>query len=164
MATRLLLVCVLVLSGLVACGGGARRVTPPPPVQPATPPTPEPVAQPTVPSQEVVALVPIYFDFDKYDIRPDQRAPLANNAKILQGQTGITRVVIEGHCDERGTNEYNMALGQRRADSVKNYLINYGIDRAKLATVSYGEERPVDPGHNEEAWARNRRAEFVIQK
>jgi len=69
---------------------------------------------------------------------------------------------IEGHCDERGTIEYNLALGERRANSVKNYLVNYGIDPNRLTTISYGEERPKDPRHNEEAWAKNRRVEFVI--
>jgi peptidoglycan-associated lipoprotein len=73
------------------------------------------------------------------------------------------KIVIEGHCDERGTAEYNIALGERRAKSVKRYLINLGVDSSQLSTISYGEERPADPGHNEAAWAKNRRAEFVIQ-
>ena len=152
---------------LTACGGGAKQVqpTPVPPepriVQEPAPPVPEePVAAP----EPALALAPIYFDFDKSDIRTDQRGPLADNAKLLESHGDVTRVVIEGHCDERGTNEYNMALGQRRADSVKNYLVNYGIPRTKLSTLSYGEERPMDPGHTEAAWARNRRSEFVIQK
>ncbi|MBN1423223.1 peptidoglycan-associated lipoprotein Pal [Candidatus Fermentibacteria bacterium] len=108
--------------------------------------------------------MPIYFDYDRSDVKANQRGPLADNAKAIEADGGIARVIIEGHCDERGTNEYNMALGQRRADSVKNYFVNYGIPKTKLSTVSYGEDRPVDPGHTEEAWARNRRAEFIIQK
>ena len=71
-------------------------------------------------------------------------------------------VTIQGHCDERGTNEYNLALGDRRADSTKTFLVDLGISASRLTTVSYGEERPVDPRHNEEAWAKNRRAHFVI--
>ena len=71
-------------------------------------------------------------------------------------------VIIEGHCDERGTNEYNMALGDRRAESAKSFLVDFGIALERLATVSYGEERPFDPRHNKEAWAKNRRAHFVI--
>jgi len=152
---------------LVACGGGAKQVqpTPVPPepriVQEPPPPVPE---EPVVAPEPKLVLAPVYFDFDRSDIRSDQRGPLAENAKSLETHDEVTRVVIEGHCDERGTNEYNMALGQRRADSVKNYLANYGIPRTKLSTLSYGEERPADPGHTESAWAKNRRVEFVIQK
>ena len=72
-------------------------------------------------------------------------------------------VVIEGHCDERGTEEYNIALGERRANSAKKYLINLGVNPSQLSTISFGEEKPADPGHNEEAWAKNRRDEFVVQ-
>ena len=74
----------------------------------------------------------------------------------------ISSIVIEGHCDERGTAEYNMALGQRRAEETKKYLINLGIKESIIKTISYGEERPLDPGNNEEAWAKNRRAHFVV--
>ncbi len=165
---RGVLIGVAIVALAVACGGGAKqtgRVQPPPERERVTEPEPTPQDQETVPAPEPgIALTTIYFDFDRYDIRPDQRGPLAENARTLETRTDWSRVTIEGHCDERGTNEYNMALGQRRADSVKNYLVNYGIPKAKLSTVSYGEERPVDPGHNEEAWARNRRAEFVVQK
>jgi peptidoglycan-associated lipoprotein len=74
------------------------------------------------------------------------------------------KIRIEGHCDERGTNEYNMALGERRANSAKKYLIKLGVKESQLSTISYGEEKPLDPGHNEEAWAMNRRAHFAIVK
>jgi len=103
----------------------------------------------------------IYFDFDKSNIRSDQQPTLNNNAQLLSQYKTVT-ILVEGHCDERGTNEYNLALGQHRADAVKNYLIDYGIDRSRISTVSYGEERPVDNGHNETAWAKNRRDEFTI--
>ena len=103
----------------------------------------------------------IHFDFDKYDIRPQDAEILKENAALLKKYPKV-KIQIEGHCDERGTNEYNMALGERRANSTKNYLISLGIPAERMTTISYGEERPVDPGHNEEAWAKNRRAHFVI--
>jgi peptidoglycan-associated lipoprotein len=103
----------------------------------------------------------IYFDFDKYDLKPEARAILVEKAEFLKKYPTV-RILIEGHCDERGTNEYNLALGERRANSVKQYLIHLGISPDRLSTISYGEERPVDPRHNEEAWAKNRRAHLVI--
>jgi len=103
----------------------------------------------------------IHFDFDKYDLRPDARAVLDRKVAFLNEQ-GSVRSQIEGHCDERGTNAYNMVLGERRANAAKRYLSTAGISAGRLSTISYGEERPLDPGHNEAAWARNRRAHFVI--
>lgn len=103
----------------------------------------------------------IHFDFDKYDIRPQDAEILKENAALLKKYPKV-KIQIEGHCDERGTNEYNMALGERRANSTKNYLISLGIPAERMTTISYGEERPIDPGHNEEAWAKNRRAHFII--
>jgi peptidoglycan-associated lipoprotein len=104
----------------------------------------------------------IYFDFDQSMIRPDAQEVLRKKAEFLRENPGIS-VVIEGHCDERGTAEYNLALGERRALAAKAFLMNMGISSARLSTISYGEERPVDPGSNEDAWARNRRAHFVLQ-
>ncbi len=103
----------------------------------------------------------IHFDFDRYNIRPGDAEILKENADILKKFPNL-KIQIEGHCDERGTNEYNLALGERRANSAKNYLISLGISPDRISTISYGEERPLDPGHNEEAWAKNRRAHFVI--
>ena len=103
----------------------------------------------------------IYFDFDKSNIRVDQRRLIESNAQLLSKYKTL-KVRIEGHCDERGTNGYNLALGQRRADAIKRYLIDYGISSSNITTLSYGEERPVDSGHNETAWGKNRRGEFVI--
>ena len=105
----------------------------------------------------------IYFDFDKYNIRPQGRLILKENYAVLRGEPGV-EVFIEGHCDERGTVEYNLALGQRRANATRDFLISLGMDSPQLSTVSYGEERPLDPRHNEEAWAKNRRCHFVILK
>ncbi len=103
----------------------------------------------------------IHFDFDKYDIRPSDAEILKENAAILKKYPNV-KIQIEGHCDERGTNEYNLALGERRANSTKEYLISLGISPERISTISYGEERPLDPAHNEEAWAKNRRSHFIV--
>lgn len=182
---------IFVLS-LAAAGAGAcakkqppvARPTPPPPGSTTTakPPTPpEPVEEPapvTVPPEPGVEssdlasssldeinkrgiLQPVFFDFDSAEVSADAQQVLAKNAEILkQNPTWI--VSIEGHCDERGTAEYNLALGERRALSVRTYLVSLGIAPDRLRTVSYGKEFPFDPGHNEAAWARNRRAHFVV--
>ena len=108
-------------------------------------------------------LLPIYFDFDKSNIRQDQRERLEKNAEYLK-QNKMVRVRIEGNCDERGTNEYNMALGDRRALSAKKYLMNLGVNGDRLHTISFGEEKPLVHGHDEYSWAQNRRDDFVIVK
>jgi len=105
--------------------------------------------------------VPVYFDFDRSEIRPDQVAAIEANAEVLKANPDIS-IRIEGNCDERGTNEYNMALGERRAQSAKRYLENLGIDPSRMTTISYGEERPINHGHDELAWSQNRRDDFVI--
>jgi peptidoglycan-associated lipoprotein len=103
----------------------------------------------------------IHFDFDKYDIRPEDAEVLKENAALLMKYPKV-KIQTEGHCDERGTSEYNLALGERRANGAKKYLISLGISPDRISTISYGEERPLDAGHNEEAWAKNRRGHFVI--
>ena len=103
----------------------------------------------------------INFELDKFDIRPDDQGNLDRKAAILQANSGV-RVRISGHADERGSDEYNLALGNRRATSAKRYLSGKGIDDARIETVSFGEERPLDPGHDESAWAKNRRDEFEV--
>lgn len=103
----------------------------------------------------------INFDYDSYSIRPDAREILKANADYLLKHK-VSSIVVEGHCDERGTAEYNMALGERRAQETKKFLVNLGINESITKTVSYGEERPLDPNNNEEAWAKNRRAHFVV--
>ena len=104
----------------------------------------------------------VYFEFDKATLTPASRELLTDNGKWLRINSDVA-ITIEGHCDERGTNEYNLALGDRRAESVKMFLLDLGIDDSRLTTISYGEERPADPGHSETAWAKNRRAYFQIQ-
>jgi peptidoglycan-associated lipoprotein len=103
----------------------------------------------------------INFDYDSSAIGPDARKILNVNADFLS-KNRVSAIVVEGHCDERGTAEYNMALGQRRAQETKKYLVNLGINESKITTISYGNERPLDTGNNEEAWAKNRRAHFVV--
>ena len=103
----------------------------------------------------------IHFDFDKYDIRPADAAILKGNADLLKKYHNV-KIQIEGHCDERGTVEYNLALGERRANSTRNYLVSIGVSPERVSTISYGKERPLDPAHNEEAWAKNRRAHTII--
>ncbi len=103
----------------------------------------------------------IYFNFDKYDIRHEDSAILKENAALLKKFPNV-KVQIEGHCDERGTVEYNLALGERRANKTKDYLVSLGISTDRISTISYGKERPFDPSHNEEAWAKNRRAHTII--
>lgn len=140
------------------------------------PPTVEPTQQRTTPppspagaggagaSSAIIAAIQdqdVNFDFDKYDLRPDARAILDRKVSAMN-QAATVRAQIEGHCDERGTNAYNLALGERRANSAKQYMVTAGISAGRLSTISYGEERPLDPGHNEAAWARNRRAHFAV--
>lgn len=103
----------------------------------------------------------IYFDFDKYDLKPEARDMLKGHADWLMQHTEF-EVIVEGHCDERGTREYNLALGERRAESARDYLITLGVEKERLTTISYGEELPVDPGHDEDAWSKNRRGHFVV--
>jgi len=103
----------------------------------------------------------IHFDFDKYNIRPGDAEILNENAALLKKYPKV-KVQIEGHCDERGTVEYNLALGERRANTTKKYLVSLGVSADRISTISYGKERPLDPGHNEEAWAKNRRAHIVV--
>jgi peptidoglycan-associated lipoprotein len=104
----------------------------------------------------------IYFEFDSSALLTAAQQTLKRKAEYLRENPQL-RVTIEGHCDERGTNEYNLALGDRRANSAKSFLVDLGISPGRLTTISYGEERPLDPRHNEEAWAKNRRCEFVIE-
>ena len=103
----------------------------------------------------------IHFEFDKYDIRREDEEILRENAAWLKKNPKM-KIQIEGHCDERGTAEYNLALGERRANMTKKYLLSLGISSDRISTISYGEEKPLDPGHNEEAWAKNRRAHTVV--
>ncbi len=105
----------------------------------------------------------LYFDYDKSDIRPEGKLVLENISGWL-GSHSAKHLLIEGHCDERGTKEYNLALGEQRALSVRRYLSGLGIEPKRLHTISYGEERPAVQGHSESAWSKNRRAHFLISE
>lgn len=162
----LLLLVALVAMALVGCGGNkpapvdevpvAQTINP---ADTATPPPPPPPAEP----RSIVdgMFKTVYFDFDKADLRGDGRAALdANYALLNEFQSAV--VEIQGHCDERGTIEYNLALGERRAKAAQTYLVGLGVPASRLQTVSFGEERPAVPGHDESAWSKNRRAEFRV--
>jgi peptidoglycan-associated lipoprotein len=139
--------------GTSGTGGGATT----------TPSTAAPTTRPS--PTEFVAnenLRDVYFDFDKYDIRPPDAKTLDANASWLKSNPNHL-VLIEGHCDERGTNEYNLALGERRAKSAMNYLVSQGVQASRITIISYGEERPVCTQKSEECWAKNRRAHFLVK-
>ncbi len=104
----------------------------------------------------------ILFEFNSYSVSPDYQG-LINDVAAWLGQNQAAKLTVEGHCDERGTIEYNLALGEKRAEAVKNQLVRAGVNADRVKTVSYGKEMPVDPGHTEEAWAKNRRAHFKIE-
>jgi peptidoglycan-associated lipoprotein len=151
--------------------GGTTTVTPPPePPAPSPEPggvPPEPLAEDAIAAGSIddinrnSPLQPVFFAFDASEIDAGAQRSLEANAEVLK-KYQTWQVSIEGHCDERGTAEYNLALGERRAVAARNYLVSLGIGADRIKTVSYGKEFPFDPGHNEEAWAKNRRAHFVV--
>ena len=141
--------------------------TPPPEPRPTTAPPVEPPAfnpnlEPYYPGTTRLLERTFYFDFDEAVIRPADLSALEVHAQVLRDNPQ-RRVMVEGHCDERGTREYNLALGERRADAVKNFLTASGVPASRVESVSYGEERPDDPGHTEAAWSRNRRAVLIYR-
>jgi peptidoglycan-associated lipoprotein len=173
---------VISLVAAGACKSSAPQMEP---VEPAAEPSPappvveeevvsEPVTEPIV-SEEVQEELPedlellnargyledVFFDTDQWDIKPEYREVLAKNAGWLQQYTTVL-FLVEGHCDERNTREYNLALGERRASAVRDYLVFLGVPAQRIRTISYGEERPFALGHSEDAWHLNRRAHFVI--
>jgi len=114
-----------------------------------------------IPNPERFAANTVYFDFDRATIKPSETGKIEEVAKCLQANP-THAVQTEGHCDERGTEQYNLSLGERRALSVREYLVTAGIQPDRIFTISYGESRPAEPGHNEAAWAKNRRGVFVL--
>lgn len=111
--------------------------------------------------RSVFAASVVYFDFDRFNVRPSERAKVEAVATHLKGDA-TNKLLIEGHCDERGTEEYNRALGEKRAQSLRELLANLGVAPERVRTVSYGEDKPAQDGHNEEAWSKNRRGEFIL--
>jgi peptidoglycan-associated lipoprotein len=150
---------------------GSTTVTPPPePPTPSAEPTsvpPEPVAEDSIAAGSIddinrnSPLKPVFFGLDAAEVDAEGQRILQANADILR-RYQTWQISIEGHCDERGTAEYNLALGERRAVAARNYLVSLGIPADRVKTVSYGKEFPFDPGHTEEAWSKNRRAHFVV--
>lgn len=188
--TRLHVVVMMILVVMVAAGCKKKidpvmRPAPPPPErsanelgstpEPPAPPPPvrdepivtPPVADPSIGSKNLddlnreSPLDPVYFGLDSYELSSEARTQLQTSAEVLK-QNGTWQITVEGHCDERGTAEYNLSLGERRALAAKAYLVSLGIAADRLRTVSYGKEFPFDPGHDDAAWAKNRRAHFVI--
>lgn len=130
---------------------------------PAAPQVQPDQSAPQAAPESALSLETVYFDFDKAVLKPEALTALEKNFSALK-EKGDTKIRIEGNCDERGSDEYNLALGDRRARSAKDFLIKRGIEAERLETVSYGKERPADQGHDEDAWSKNRRADFVIVK
>ncbi len=186
-AKALLVLVLLMTMGVAACKGKAAppvaRPMPPPAVNaggnppPPTPEPPRPVAEPILvppmPAEDTIGsktlddlnrdspLRPLFFLLDASDVSAEGQQVLQANAAVLKKYPGM-QITIEGHCDERGTAEYNLALGERRALAAKNYLVSLGFPADKVKTVSYGKEFPFDAGHDDNAWSKNRRAHFVI--
>src|SRR5574337_492990 len=177
-AQRMKALCIGALGGLVllaACAkqSGVTAIQPPPPVTggvrtevvtpPPAPPAEQPVKQEAQAARQESPLKDVFFDFDRSGIRPDAKAALAEDVEWLRVHAKAA-ITIEGHCDERGTSEYNVALGERRAQAAKDYLAALGINAKRVTTVSYGKERPFVLGHDESAWKWNRRAHFVVER
>ena len=184
---RALAVLVILLTVVAACGKKTppvARPMPPPsatntgsgaPPPPPEPPRPvsEPVPVPPMPAEDTIGarslddlnrdspLRPLYFGLDSAEVSEEGQRVLQANASVMK-KYPAWQVTIEGHCDERGTAEYNLALGERRALAAKNYLVSIGVPADKVRTVSYGKEFPFDAGHEDAAWSKNRRAHFVI--
>jgi peptidoglycan-associated lipoprotein len=184
--SKSLIVLVLLLTVVVAgCKGKAKPPVarpqppvmtpadaPPPPPEPPQPIVEQPVSVPTLPPDDLTGrsiddlnrdspLRPLYFELDSNDVSTEGQQILQANAAVMKKYPNM-QVTIEGHCDERGTAEYNLALGERRALAARNYMVSLGIPADRIKTVSYGKEFPFDAGHDDGAWKQNRRAHFVI--
>jgi peptidoglycan-associated lipoprotein len=159
----------LILIITLAIGGCCHKkmaAEPAPAPMPTTMVEPAPVVQEPAPAPEpevMMSLDPIYFDFDKSNLKPDAMATLKKDAESLKKNPDM-KVRIEGNCDERGTSEYNMALGDRRAVSAMKYLGTLGIAADRMSTISYGKEKPMCPEHNEACWSKNRRDDITVPK
>jgi peptidoglycan-associated lipoprotein len=159
------------LAAVVLSGCGKKEVAesapppPPPTAAPAeTPPAPPPAATPEPEPSRTVQdqLADVFFDYDSANLTDASRGTLDANGKVL-ADNASTNITIEGHCDERGTVEYNLALGDRRAGAARDYLVRYGVSSGRIQTISYGEERPFATGSDEASWAQNRRAHFAVR-
>ena len=178
------LACILALGIIFVQTGCSKKKPAPPEVEPPPPPVEEPAEEVEAPpapepvdptpspldgelieaqryAEEQGLLGHVYFDFDQYDLKPEARERLAKNADFMKAHPQFL-FTIEGHCDERGTNDYNIALGDRRANAAQSYLVSLGIDASRLRLISYGEEQPVCTESGESCWSRNRREKVVI--
>jgi peptidoglycan-associated lipoprotein len=153
------LTAVVITLGLTSCTDDKKKAA-----EPVAPVATETPAAPADSGYNAdLKTTPIYFGFDDYTLTSEAQSTLTAMAEGMKASKSAV-IQIEGHCDERGTVEYNLALGERRAQSVKNFLTQLGVEAARLSTISYGEEKPVSQGHAEDSWAKNRRAEFVVTK
>jgi peptidoglycan-associated lipoprotein len=170
--SRIALLCMPLLAAALL-GGCAKKkpmaeAAPPPPAEtPAPAPAPEPTPPPPAAEPEPVKpvqdqLADVFYAFDSSELSAESQAKLDADAKVLSDNPNA-QLTIEGHCDERGTVEYNLALGDRRAQAAKDYLVRFGVAASRLSTISYGEERPFAEGHDETAWSQNRRAHLVVR-
>jgi peptidoglycan-associated lipoprotein len=174
----LALICLVAVAFAASCKPKTKPAPPPPPQVKEQPKVekvvePAPVKKPALTEEEIFMsksletlnrekpLSMIHFDYDKYFIREDAKPALETNAAWLK-KWRSTKILIEGHCDERGTEEYNLALGEKRAKSTVDYLVSLGIPAERMRTISYGKSQPLDLGHDEAAWAKNRRSQFLI--
>ena len=163
----MLVIAVLVAMVIMAGCGGKKATETPPPVEPTNGGATEtvqdiPATNDPATSDQVapMSVNDVFFDFDSYSLSGEARGTLESNSAELKRVTA-GNITIEGHCDERGTKAYNLALGEKRANAAKEFLVAAGVNASRINTVSYGKERPFDDGHDESAWAKNRRAHFV---
>jgi peptidoglycan-associated lipoprotein len=162
---------VVALAALMILPACSKKEAPPveeeiAPVEEVVPPPPPPPVKeetPVVEKLEPLVLQDVFFDFDKFAIKNEFKKVLEADAELLLSRPNA-KLLIEGHCDERGTNEYNLALGEKRAKAVMDFFVAYGVPASRLSMISYGEERPFDRGHDEAAWAKNRRAHMVVKE
>jgi len=160
----LLATAALIAFMVVGCAKKPQVVPPTKQTTTETKPPVTPVENPTdqgkVESGSSPMFKTIYFDFDRYNLRDDAKANLKKNVDVMKQDQNL-KITVEGHCDERGTVEYNLALGERRAKSARDYMVSMGVKADRVSAISYGKERPVAFGHDEDAWAKNRRDDFV---
>jgi peptidoglycan-associated lipoprotein len=166
----MLLLAAVLAAAVAGCAKKPVATTTPPPAPapapaettPTPPPTPAPTPEPPAPTVTAADLQVVYFAYDSFTLDDAARAALDSNARLLRDNASLN-VSVDGHCDERGTVEYNQALGQKRAEAVQQYLMDQGLPGTRFRIISYGKERPAADGHDESAWSRNRRVEFTAR-
>ena len=166
--TLVMLLALAMALFVFGCGGGKSADEGIEPVEVAPPPVEEPVEEPVetedLSSQDMAdpILNDVFYAFDKYNLSAESKSILEANADELN-RASDSFIVVEGHCDERGTKSYNLALGEKRANAARDYLVTLGVSGSRITVISYGKERPFNTGHSEAAWAKNRRAHFVLK-